>query len=39
MEEEEEEDSTGYEDDFSIGIDLPIPLDLTSGEFLLYSSL
>ena len=35
-EEDEEEDSIGYEDDFSIGIDLPLQLDVTSGP-LIYS--
>ena len=35
-EEDEEEDSIGYEDDFSIGIDLPLQLDVTSGT-LFYS--
>ena len=30
-EDEDEEDSMGYDDDFSIGIDLPNATDLTSG--------
>ena len=34
--EEEDEDSIGYEDDFSIGIDLPLQLDVTSGLYTLY---
>ncbi len=30
-EEETDDDSLGYEDDFSSGIDLPMTLDVTSG--------
>ena len=32
-EEETDDDSLGYEDDFSSGIDLPMTLDVTSGAY------
>jgi hypothetical protein len=31
-ESDSEEDSLGYEDDFSVGIDLPAAMDNTSGR-------
>ena len=36
-EEETDDDSLGYEDDFSSGIDLPMTLDVTSGASHKYS--